>query len=135
AWPSQPANGMTARQAERKISVCAPGFKNSSPIATGTKISSQFSMQLSAFSFQYRRLGRRLEYQRAGGVDLAELHRVTACVVIIRPLILIVAGEDLAGLSDRDVQQRAIPIAQVRVHAHRGCQCAAGLLHGGAGPA
>ena len=47
AWPSQPASGMTARQEERKISVCAPGFKNSSPIATGTKMSSQFSIQLS----------------------------------------------------------------------------------------
>ena len=35
----------------------------------------------------------------------------------------------MAGLTDRDVEQRAITVTQVSVHAHRGCQCAAGLFH------
>src|ERR1022692_3228171 len=74
-------------------------------------------------------LWRCLENQRTLHIHLAELHGVAARVVVILPLILVVAGQHLAGLSDRDIQLRALPVAQVRVHAHRGSQRAGGLLH------
>ena len=45
ARPSQPASGTIASAAARKIHVCHCGAKNSSPTATGTKISSQLSIR------------------------------------------------------------------------------------------
>src|ERR1019366_9563638 len=49
------------------------------------------------------RLGLGAEYQRARDIHLAPLHGVAAGVVVILPLILVVAGTDLAGLSDGDI--------------------------------
>src|ERR1700733_13370506 len=43
ACPSQPASGTMERQAAMNINVCDSGLKNSSQIATGTKMSSQLS--------------------------------------------------------------------------------------------
>ena len=68
------------------------------------------------------------ELQRAGGLHVLELHGVAAGIVVGIPLILVVAGEDLAGLADRDVEQLAVPIGQVGGHAHGGRQRARGLL-------
>ncbi len=45
------------------------------------------------------------------------------------------AGENLAGLPDGDVEQRAIPIAEVGGHAHGRGEGAAGLFDGGGGTA
>src|ERR1017187_2493620 len=76
----------------------------------------------------------RPKLQRVLGFHILELHGIASTVVIVVPLVLVVSRKRLAGLSYLNVQQRAIPIAQVRVHAHRRRQNTRGLLGGGGLP-
>src|SRR5579862_3756201 len=61
-----------------------------------------------------------------------ELHREAPPLIMRLPLVLVVTGKWLPGLAHLLVQQRSIPVAQVRVHTHGRRECAGGLADGGA---
>src|SRR5580704_16467554 len=64
-------------------------------------------------------------------VDILKLHRKRFPDIIMLPLITVMAGENLTGLSDRDVEQRAVPVGQIGRHPHRRAEAPGQLLNRG----
>src|SRR5579885_1024835 len=103
--------------------------------ATSSMSRQILSIEGSTVSCSACSVGRRLKPQRGFYLDLAELHRETGPVIVTRPLVFVVTGKNLPGFPDLEIQQRALPIVQIGIHAHRGRQLRGGLLYARAGAA